>query len=166
MQCAGSMTTEPQANAQEFRHILVATDFSESSALAADMAVGLALKFGARLTLVHVHQPPIPWDGAGLNYPMVSLPDVREIVSKLLDEEHARLRARWPNTEAILVTGSPWEEIVHLAEQRGVDLVVMGTHGRRGISRALLGSVAERVLRMSKAPVLTLRAPEAPKKAA
>jgi nucleotide-binding universal stress UspA family protein len=66
----------------------------------------------------------------------------------------------YPNVEAKMVTGEPWEKILENAREIGADLIVMGTHGRRGISRALIGSVAEKVVRLASVPVLVARAEE------
>jgi nucleotide-binding universal stress UspA family protein len=66
----------------------------------------------------------------------------------------------YPNVEAKMVTGEPWEKIIETAREIGADLIVMGTHGRRGVSRALIGSVAEKVVRLATIPVLVARAEE------
>jgi nucleotide-binding universal stress UspA family protein len=70
----------------------------------------------------------------------------------------AKAKARQANIESMLVTGETWRRILDVVKDRGVDLVVMGTHGRRGVSRVLLGSVAEKVVRLSPVPVVTVPA--------
>jgi nucleotide-binding universal stress UspA family protein len=146
-----------------FRHILVATDFGEAAERATDIAVGLALQSGARITLVHAHSMPQTGSAEGVSVP----PRQNERVSgDALGEALARLRRRWPKSDALLLCGVPWEQILLAIETRGADLVVMGTHGRRGIQRALLGSVAETVLRRSPVPVLTAASARAQRTAA
>jgi nucleotide-binding universal stress UspA family protein len=75
-----------------------------------------------------------------------------------LDRALEKTRATFPRAESVLVRGDPCEGILHVARERNADLIVMGTHGRRGLSRAFLGSVAERVVRTSPTPVLTVGA--------
>ena len=70
----------------------------------------------------------------------------------------SRVKAIYPNVDAKLVIGQHWERILEVTKQTGADLIVMGTHGRAGLSRVLLGSVAERVVNMSNVPVLTVSA--------
>ncbi|HVY44402.1 MAG TPA: universal stress protein [Minicystis sp.] len=136
-----------------FRHVLVATDFSECSRTAEDMAATLAEKFGARLTVAHVFEPPVQYDAAIAYLP---IDDLRDVASKSLDDELARLRERAPKAERAFAMGTAWRELLGLVERAGADLVVVGTHGRRGVSRALLGSVAEKIVRLSPVPVLTV----------
>jgi len=120
------------------RQILLATDFSESSDTAARMARDYARHFGARLHLLHV-----VWPGADKAMP--------PSLSALADE----LRGVVPVLAAV-ESGSPAVQIVRFAARHGIDLIVLGTHGRTGVSRALLGSVAERVVRTAPCPVLTI----------
>ncbi|HVY46768.1 MAG TPA: universal stress protein [Minicystis sp.] len=151
-----------------FQHILVATDFSACAALAVDVAVDLAQQFGAKLTLLHVFEPPLQYD-MGWSYPIPPMVDLQAVDEQALEAELERLRARFPAIEAVSSSGSAWRRILAIAKARGADLVVMGTHGRHGLPRALLGSVAEKVVRMSEVPVLTVRLPgaaEAPEKVA
>ena len=139
-----------------FRHILLATDFSDCSARASDTAIELARASGARITLLHVH--PIP-SGGGVEGVAIGASD--ECAAALaLEGALAELRRRWPRSESLLTYGAPWEQIILAAEARQADVVVMGTHGRRGLPRALLGSVAEVVVRRSSVPVLTVGSSE------
>lgn len=138
-------------------HILIPTDFSPTSMAAVDYGCDLAARLGARVTLLNVF-------AAGI----VALPDA---VYAPTDEElrmleHAArsqlLAAAYQATRAglridcVAVEGAPAETIVGYAKEHAADLVVMGTHGRRGLSHMLLGSVAEQVLRVSRCPVLTI----------
>jgi universal stress protein A len=121
------------------REIVVATDFSEASEAAVRLAHGYAKVFGARLHVLHV-----TW------------PDERGLTALF-----ARLRAELGSTVPVMIAtlhGDEAEEIVGYARQHDIDLVVLGTHGRTGFTRALLGSVAERVLRTAPCPVLTVPA--------
>lgn len=138
------------------RSILVATDFSECSREAVDRAVDLATEMGAKLIVLHVWGlSPITLVGA--EYAMVDLlGPIEEAASAQLREEVQRLEKRLPSVDGELRFGVPWEEIVAAAKAREVDLVIVGTIGRTGLGHALLGSVAEKVLRLSPVPVLTV----------
>lgn len=135
------------------RHILVATDFSESSQRARELALEFARKFGAQITLIHVNVPPPTYGGEGMYWPTDEL--TRQAAAAL-DGALAALKKEYPESESVLGYGVPWEQIVTAAKERNADLIVVGTHGRRGVPRALLGSVAEKVVRMSPVPVLTV----------
>lgn len=142
---------------QTFKNILVPTDFSEPAEQAVEMAISLALKFDAKLTLLHVYSVPTSYYGygEGLHWPVEDL--ARE-AQKALDEALAKLKEHYPRAERALHSGNPTERILAVAKDRGIDLIVMGTHGRRGVRHVLLGSVAEKVVRRSPAPVLTVGA--------
>ncbi len=86
---------------------------------------------------------------------------VQEAASKQLDDEVRSLRQPFPGAEGILRTGLAWEQVLAVIQEGATDLVVMGTYGRQGLRHALLGSVTERVVRLSPAPVLTVHAPPA-----
>lgn len=136
-------------------HIVVATDFGESSQRAEALAVSLAKKLAAKLTVLHVWSIPLPAYAEGLSWPT----DMIEAAARdALARTHARLQDMHPNTDAVLATGPVADRILETAQERGGDLIVIGTHGRRGLVRAFLGSVAERVVRLSPVPVLTVRA--------
>ena len=138
-----------------FRHILVPIDFGEPSEQAVDLALTMALRFDARVTLLHVSWMPPYYYSAyaeGLAFPV----DEMETRAKAtLDEAVTKAKLRYPRTEGMMVAGQPWEKILEAIKTSGADLLVMGTHGRRGLSRVFLGSVAEKVLRHSPIPVLT-----------
>lgn len=136
-----------------FEHILVATDFTSLACSAEDRAIALASALGAKLTLLHVHQLPSIAPAEGLLLPYDEL---EASARTALDEKAAALRKRFPGLRAEMRIGYPDVEIVAAAKELGADLIVMGTHGRRGIRRALLGSVAARVVRTSPVPVLTV----------
>jgi nucleotide-binding universal stress UspA family protein len=139
-----------------WKHILVPTDFGEPADHALDTAIELARKFEAKLTILHVYQlfVPMPYTDA-LSYPFE---EIERHAQKLLDASVARAKLRYPGCAAVLQPGIAAEEIVALAQSASVDLIVMGTHRRRGLPRMVLGSVSERVLRTSPVPVLTVGA--------
>jgi nucleotide-binding universal stress UspA family protein len=138
-----------------FKNIIVPTDFSEPAAQAMETAIGIAAAFRASLTLVHVAwTPPTAYVGyvEGFYWPV----DDRDVTRKALDEQLVKARAQYPSTEGIIVDGESWRAILQAAKDKNADLIVMGTHGRTGIARVFLGSVAERIVRLSPIPVLTV----------
>jgi universal stress protein A len=134
--------------------ILHPTDFSEASQAAFHLACSLARDHGSRLILLHVVMPPTVAYTEGV---MLTTSD--EIKEQLWD----KLDEIVPDTELVverhMMEGAPAEEIMRLAEETNTDLIVMGCHGRRGISRLLMGSVAEEVVRKGGCPVLTVKVP-------
>jgi nucleotide-binding universal stress UspA family protein len=117
------------------REILTATDFSPLARTALDLARALAATWGARLRVAHV-VPPVTDPG---------------YASEQLAREAARVGG-----DAVLLRGRTARELVRYAREQGIDLIVMGTHGRTGISRAVLGSVAEQVIRLAPCPVVAV----------
>jgi nucleotide-binding universal stress UspA family protein len=138
---------------QTFKNILVPTDFSEPAEQATELAILLAQKFDSKLTLLHAYEIPSYPYADGLYWPLDDL--IRE-AKTTLDAALAKVKERYANVEAVLGSGNPFEQILTVAKDRSCDLIAMGTHGRRGLSRIFLGSVAERVVRLSPVPVLTV----------
>jgi nucleotide-binding universal stress UspA family protein len=143
------------------QNILVPSDFSECSDAAVRYGLELARKFDATLHLLHVVQDPMtmPWAAEGFGIPML------EVVEQWQKEAEARLNAAIPPADRGRVrvssaVASPYPEILRFAAQNGVDLIVMGTHGRGGVTHLLLGSIAEKVVRRAPCPVLTVRYPQ------
>ncbi|MBI4391071.1 MAG: universal stress protein [candidate division NC10 bacterium] len=146
---------------QEVKRILVATDLSPASEPALRSAAALAIRMDAALLLLHVlpereleelgrsHQPRHPVD---LIYSDLEV-SVREQYRRAVPDEVRRFL----HTEVLVVPGVPAEEIGRTATLKGADLIVTGTHGRTGLRRVLMGSVAEQVLRTASCPVLTVR---------
>jgi universal stress protein A len=136
-----------------FRTILHATDFSESAGAAFRVACRLAREHQARLVLLHVVEPPAVAYAGGviLPGPAVEVEEIREKLGRLAGQAHGL------GVETRLVEGEPAPTIVRLALELACDLIVLGTHGRRGLARLVLGSVAEHVLRRAAFPVLTVR---------
>ena len=141
------MTTSPP------RKILVGVDFSEHSNRAFDHACALAAALGAEVHALHVC--PL------LAYALKDEhPDARDFEQRIHDQVDAGLAALRERGDVTVSThridGSPGPDLAAWAEKNGMDLVVVGTHGRSGVDRVLLGSVAERIVRLSPVPVLTV----------
>lgn len=142
----------------DLRNILVPIDFHEGSAELLDRAVEIAAQLEASITLVHVWQVPVYGFPVGAALPAIDLGKAIEASAKrALDELIESHRDRGVEIRPMLRVGTPWEQILEAAKEVSADLVVMATHGRKGLPRALLGSVAEKVIRMSEIPVLTYR---------
>ena len=137
-----------------FKHVLAATDFSESSGRALEMAVTIARDAGAQLTVAHVCEVPAYTEFAA---PVDLVTPITDLAEKKLGELLASVRDVCPGVKGNVRVGAPWEQIIAAAEEVKADLVVVGTHGRRGFAHAFMGSVAERVVRLSTVPVLTVR---------
>lgn len=135
--------------------ILHATDFSETAHYAFRLACSLAGDYGARLIVLHVVAPPIVVYGSG-----IIPPDPRQSREEV-QEALKQLCSRNPKVtvEHRLVEGDPAAVILHTAEDTNSDVIVLGTHGRGGLSRLLMGSVAGQVARKAACPVVTIRAP-------
>lgn len=142
-----------------FQKILVATDFSPHSALALQLAADLSRRYDASVTLVHVYEPVVYAVPEG--YQLFTEPQLEELFvalqKQLAEQKQAALAAGALRVETQLSKGFAASEICALAEQGRFDLIVLGTHGRKGLSHVVLGSVAERVLRTAPCPVLTVR---------
>jgi len=134
--------------------ILHPTDFSEPAAEAFKLACSLARDHRARLLLLHVIPPPLTH---GEVLARAAPDSYRDQLWREL--EHIKTLETTVEIETRLVEGHPHKEIVQTAKEEGCDMIVMGTHGRKGLSRLLMGSVAEHVLRHATCPVLTLRMP-------
>lgn len=142
---------------QDFKHILVATDFASSSERALELAVKLAAKFDAKLTLLHVWEIPVyPYMDFVLSSAEL-LRSVEEAAQQRLAAMLSELQKRLPSARSLLKMGVPWEQILATAKEEQADVIVMGTHGRRGVEHVLMGSVAEKVVRLASVPVLTAR---------
>jgi nucleotide-binding universal stress UspA family protein len=160
----------PKEVPMRFSRILVPTDFSAGAEEAARTAMALAAAVGGRVELVHLYNPPslmLP-DGSTFGATPAQLVETTDRAEAALAQSLQRLRAHGDGTvelDGCTRMGSAADEILRLAESGRYDLVVMGTHGRTGIRRLMLGSVAENVLRRASIPVLTVREldPHAPR---
>ncbi len=144
---------------KRFRRILHASDFSPASRPAFAQAIDLAKRDGSRLTVVHVMTPtPVVTDG----YVSPKVWDdlerqVRGHAQREVDKLVARARQAGVRATSMLLDGTPADRIVRAARRLSADLIVLGTHGRGGLAKLFLGSVAERVIAMARCPVLTVR---------
>ena len=151
------LAVRPDGAAKAFTNVLCPIDFSESSRYAAELAAELVRPGGAGITLLHVIDIPVAYSGEP---PMPDfLRDLDKRSAERLDEWAARLRARVavPVTTRSRIGQPGAETLAVLDEAPEIDLVVMGSHGRTGLSRVLLGSVAEKIVRHAKCPVLVAR---------
>lgn len=148
----------------DIRRIVLATDLAEASSGATRAATGLAKSHDAELIIAHVLQVPVPPVGgpgtgaAGLYMQLEN--DARAHVETVLSGLVERAVARGIKAATAILNGVADEEIVRFAEEKKADLVVIGTHGRTGVSKFLLGSVAARVIANASCPVLTVRRAE------
>jgi nucleotide-binding universal stress UspA family protein len=142
------------------KKILVPLDFSAESMHALELATDLAKRYEATLDLVYVYQTiayALP-DGYVLITPDQLTELLAQFENRLAAAKRSALAAGVTQVESEIVDGYPISVILQRQEQKGHDLIVMGTHGRTGIKRIVLGSVAENVLRSAKCPVLLVRA--------
>lgn len=142
------------------QRFLVPIDFSDYASHALDYAISLASKLGARLTLLHVIQS-LPMGGAdmGVTLPYTYIQDMEAEITSSLQTYLQRVTAAGLEGEIAVVHGVPFNEIIAAAKTQQVDLIIMGTHGRTGLQHVLLGSVAEKVVRLAPCPVLVARQP-------
>ena len=143
---------------QTFKNILFPIDFSECSEKVFPFALEMAQKFDAKLRLLFVAR-----DISYLSTVDVAWELLRNTVAEVARAGENRMEAfcdkqlsDFPNYESKVVTGDPAEEIVKFADKQGIDLIVMGTHGRKGLDRTLMGSVADHVIKNASAPVFTI----------
>lgn len=141
--------------------ILVPVDFSDTSEKALDYAVDLAKSLGAKVVVAHAYELPV------YGFPDGAFVATVEMATRIMNGAQAGLQACVDKRKASgvpmkteLRQGNPVDEIHAIADAVGADLICVGTHGRRGLARALLGSVAEQVIRTAKKPVLAIRGEE------
>ena len=139
------------------KNVLVAIDFSEGSRAAFDYAAGLARKLGARLTALHVTPQYVTYDPLPAFPPLAPLDPARQrTVEESLRRFVTSPGGELPLAEVFVREGDPADEILAEAIASGADLIVLGTHGRRGFERWVLGSVTERVVRKADRSVLAV----------
>ncbi len=141
------------------KRILYCADFSENSERAARVALSYAKTFGSDLLIVNVINTRFLRHPALIDLPVYgeALDSVEKTAQEGLNEVGEKCKRDITNARTFSRTGIPGEEIVRLAAQESVDLIIMGTHGRTGLSHLLLGSTAETVVRMADCPVLTVK---------
>ena len=142
-----------------FYRIVVPTDFSTCSEEAWRVARSVAATSRAELVLTHVLTEAPLYRESVMTQVRPVYEGARKWVEGALQDWVAKARAEGLNARATLRTGVPYREVVALATDERADLIVIGTRGRGGIDRALLGSVADRVVRLAPCPVLTVREP-------
>ncbi len=147
------------ATTLNIRSILVPIDFSVHSKNALKFAIPLAEKFGAALHLVYVVEPTIY--PADLGFGQVVLPGVEDELREKGAEELQALIEREigerVKASSAVRTGNPHQEILHEADEKGVDMIIVATHGHSGVEHMLFGSTADRIVKRSRVPVLTIR---------
>ncbi len=144
----------------DWKKICCPIDFSDASRAAMEVGADLARRNGGELVLLHAY--PIPGytfpDGSVVASPRM-MQELAEGAEKHLQEWRRDAEALGARVSTVKAVGEPASEIVTFARESGVDLLVLGTHGRTGLEHALMGSVAERVVRKARCPVLTVRPP-------
>lgn len=145
--------------------ILVASDFSACSQEATAFVTKLAQRLEARVCLLHCWQLPMPGPSPEMGWVLTQdmIVFLEGEARSALEAATAKVRETLPGAESRLLQSDPRHGIVETANEIKADLVIVGTHGRRGIPRMLLGSVAEYVVRHAPCTVLTVRTPEPPK---
>ena len=144
---------------RDFKSVLFATDFSESSDHAYEYAYTVAKCFNARLLILHVINELV--DLRGFYVPHISIDkleeEMAESANKMMTKFISTHSQGYDRIESIVTPGIPYDEILKKAEEESVDLIVLGTHGRTGLDHVLFGSTAEKVVRKSAIPVMTIR---------
>lgn len=140
-------------NAQQKAKVLFPVDFSTHGKQSLKMAVSLAREHQAELMLLHVEEPPLAYGGGEFYYglPEPNRPALEKMLAEVVVDDPSVTTTRH------LLTGSPATTIVRFAKEQGVNFIVMPTHGRTGLTRLLMGSVAEEVVRKAPCPVLTVK---------
>ena len=148
-------------NNPDYKNILIAYDFSKNSKLAARRGKELARRFGAHLQALYIIQQEVPPNYYGIwkNSIVRDLPQLRKEVKESLMETIDNGESTDLEVEVGIGEAKAHTEISEFARTHQVDLIVMGTHGRSGVDRMLLGSTAERVVRIAPCPVLTFKLP-------
>jgi nucleotide-binding universal stress UspA family protein len=151
---------EKEEQMKPFKRILVATDFSEASTPALKEAVEMAQDAGAVLMIAHAYEAPNMAQADAVAPGVYEEWDrnLRSAVETKLQPIVENAKNAGVNARPLILSGTPYEAITDAAKDHKADLVVMGTHGRKGVSRFFLGSVASRVISTVECPVMTVRA--------
>jgi nucleotide-binding universal stress UspA family protein len=141
------------------RKILVPVDFSSHSNAALELAIDFAKSFEASITLLHCYQlSPSGGSPYGIVMPPEYCEKIREAAERYLKKWCEKAAAAGIEVDYSSSSANPAQEILRRAEEIGADLIVMGTNGLTGISHLMIGSIAERTLRLAPCPVMTIRA--------
>ena len=145
------------------KRILVAIDFSDTSNRALRYGIGLAKALGAKLTVAHVYELPVYGFPSGAMVATVEMATQIMTSAKNATEEVCKAHAgEGVEMTPIVRQGVTWQEIHSIADEVSADLIVIGTHGRTGLAHAVLGSVAEKIIRTATRPVLTIHGTRKP----
>ena len=150
----------PAAKAVGLQPIVFATDFSPASEPAFRKAIELARKEGAELIVAHVFEPPVSLSHSGIADDFIeaqSEDTIRKDVEKQLEPVLAMARAEGVRVRGEILAGPAPKRLVELAEKNGAALLVLGTHGRTGLKKLVIGSIANQVVATAPCPVLTVR---------
>ncbi len=146
-----------------FKKVLFCTDFSENSHYAFTYALDVAKNYGSKLIILHVAPIMVHPDELSTYLPSETLEELKTVRKKDADRQlethYLQKMGDFKDSQVIIKEGQPFLEIIRTAKNEGVDLIVMGTHGRTGLDHMLLGSTTEKVVRQSPCPVLTIRLP-------
>ncbi len=146
----------------QITRIVVPIDFSEYSKRAFRYAIDFAQTFGAEMILVYVVEPVIY--PADFSFGQVALPSLeRELHDRSLEQLNLLIKMEMPegvSARCVIRSGKPFVEIIQVAKEENADLIIIATHGHSGIEHVLFGSTAEKVVRKSPCPVLSLRSAE------
>ncbi len=145
------------------KNILVPTDFSESATAAYAYAREMAAIFKSKIILIHVYEPIVFYSEAPIGMP--DLVDIEKNIhassdqsmDRIIDQHFRGGEHESLSVEKLLIQGKPFIEIIRVAKEQSVDLIIMSTHGRSALEHILLGSVTEKVVRKAPCPVLTIR---------
>ncbi len=149
-------SSDASTDAIRMHHILLATDLSEGSLPAVDYALRTARTFNASVAILHVME----WRSLGVDFTISAFAGwetLRESVETQLLDMAERFQSEGATAQYLVKVGSPADAILEVAQEQACDMIVMGTHGRRGVSHLLIGSIAEAVLRRAACPVLTVK---------
>jgi nucleotide-binding universal stress UspA family protein len=150
-----------EGSVKRIRRILHATDYSKASERALQEAVDFAKQNEAELLVVHVIQPAVPYvagEDIGAAELYVKLEEsTKQEAQRSMNKLVQRLERLKVKAKTLLLRGIPADQIVKAAKNRRADMIVIGTHGRTGLTKLFMGSVASRVISMAQSPVLTVR---------
>ncbi|MDR3567691.1 MAG: universal stress protein [Syntrophobacteraceae bacterium] len=145
-----------------FRRIGFCTDFSENADQAFAIAKEMAVKFGAAIEIIHVtvdltHSPPVHDTYMPVEYNPGFVEEITRMALDSMGEKYVKHLPEGISHYETIVSGYPATEILRLTEEKGIDLLVMGSHGLTGLAHVLFGSTAERIVRRAGCSVLTVR---------
>ena len=146
----------------ELKQVVYTTDFSDFSGAALKYALSFCTEYKAKLYVVHVIEPPTYYPEYHDYVPIVEdlLVRAKERMNKELDDVKKLAGQQEMEVEGLIREGTPFVEIIKAARENEIDLIVIATHGRTGLSHAIFGSTAEKVIRGAPCPVLSIKPPE------